>query len=160
MTPVIRIDDEVMDALKKRAVDLGLVFSTPNEVLRAVLGIDRQDDTLVPDFVDIEIRNPQAKQQYHLIPVSKKSRHFFPGYKLPFSLETDIGVVRTHVTSAPKGTPIGDPNHGAYIQSGLREWFNLHGVQLMNGATLRIEALEPGERYRLSIGSQGSVGEA
>jgi hypothetical protein len=151
MTPVMRVDDEVMDKLKERAIDLGLVFSTPNEVLRAVFSIDRRDDTSVPDFVDLEIRNPHAKHRYHFIPVSKKNRPFFPGYKLPFSLETEIGVVKTYVTSAPKGTPIGDPDRGAYIQSGLREWFDLYEVQLVNGATLRIEALEPGKRYKLTI---------
>ncbi len=40
MTPVIRIDDEVMGELKKRAVNLGLVFEPPNTVLRMVLGLD------------------------------------------------------------------------------------------------------------------------
>ena len=40
MTPVIRIDDEVMGELKKRAVDLALVFEPPNTVLRIVLGLD------------------------------------------------------------------------------------------------------------------------
>lgn len=40
MTPVIRIDDEVMGELKKRAVDFGLVFEPPNATLRRVLGLD------------------------------------------------------------------------------------------------------------------------
>jgi len=40
MTPVIRIDDEVMSELKKRAIDLGLVFEPPNATLRRVLGLD------------------------------------------------------------------------------------------------------------------------
>lgn len=40
MTPVIRIDDEVMSELKRRAVDLGLVFEPPNATLRRVLGLD------------------------------------------------------------------------------------------------------------------------
>lgn len=152
MTPVIRIDDEVMGELKKRAIDLELVFSTPNEVLRAVFGLDKQDVTQVEKLVDIEIRNPHSSQQYHFIPIPKGKRHFFPGYKQPFLLETDVGVIETHVTSAPKGTPIGDPNRGAYIQSKLRGWFDIHRVELANGATLKIEALEMGKRYKLSIG--------
>jgi hypothetical protein len=155
MTPVIRIDDEVMDGLKKKAVDSGLVFSTPNEVLRAIFGLDKQDNIEVDKFVDIEIRNPQTKHRYHFIPVSKRNRPFFPGYRLPFSLETDIDVLKTYVTSAPKGTPIGDPNHGAYIQSGLRKWFDAHQAQLSNGVTFHIEALEPGKHYKLSIGNKG-----
>jgi len=40
MTPVIRIDDEVMSELKKRAIDLSLVFEPPNAILRRVLGLD------------------------------------------------------------------------------------------------------------------------
>ncbi len=40
MTPVIRIDDEVIGELKKRAIDLGLVFEPPNATLRRVLGLD------------------------------------------------------------------------------------------------------------------------
>ena len=39
MTPVIRIDDEVMNELKKRAVDFGLVFEPPNATLRRILGL-------------------------------------------------------------------------------------------------------------------------
>ena len=155
MTPVIRIDDEVMDELKKRAIDFELVFSTPNEVLRAVFGLAKQDIIKVDKFVDIEIRNPHTSQQYHFIPIPKGKRHFFPGYKQPFLLETDVGVIGTHVTSAPKGTPIGDPEHGAYIQSKLRGWFDVHRAELANGATLHIEALEMGKRYKLSIGRRG-----
>ena len=37
MTPTVRVDDEVLEELKKRAVALGLVFGTPNEVLRHIL---------------------------------------------------------------------------------------------------------------------------
>ena len=155
MTPVIRIDDEVMDRLKKRAIDLELVFSTPNEVLRAVLGLVRQEDTVVSKFIDIDIKNPLAAIRYHVILIPKRSRRFFPGYKLGFILETDLGEVRTHVSSAPQGTRIGDPDGGVYVQSRLRKWFNAHQVQLTNGATLHIEALEPGKRYKLSIGSGG-----
>jgi len=40
MTLVIRIDDQVMDELKKRAVGLGLVFEPPNATLRRILGLD------------------------------------------------------------------------------------------------------------------------
>ena len=155
MAPVIRIDDEVMDELKRRAIDLELVFSTPNEVLRAIFRLEKQDNIGIDKFVDIEIRNPYTPQQWAIVPIPKRKRRFFPGFKLPFVLETDLGEIRTHVTSAPKGTRIGDPDAGAYIQSGLRKWFDAHQAQLANGATLHIEALEPGKRYKLSIVSQG-----
>ena len=37
--PVIRIDEEVMSELKKRAIDFGLVFEPPNATLRRLLGL-------------------------------------------------------------------------------------------------------------------------
>jgi hypothetical protein len=40
--PVIRIDDDVMNELKKRAVELGLVFEPPNSTLRKILDLDKQ----------------------------------------------------------------------------------------------------------------------
>ena len=151
MAPVIRIDDEVMNELKKRAVDLGLVFSTPNEVLKAVLKLHKEQETIVDEFVDIEIKSPHTSQNFHLIPVPKRIRRFFPGYKLPFLLETDLGEIKTHVTSAPQGTRIGDPDKGAYIQTRLKNWFDTHRTEITNGTILRINAFEPGKRYRLSI---------
>ena len=37
--PIIRIDEEVMSVLKKKGKELGLVFVTPNIVLRIILGL-------------------------------------------------------------------------------------------------------------------------
>ena len=48
MTPVIRIDDQVMEELKKQAVNLGLVFEPPNATLRRVLGLDMDGDSVKP----------------------------------------------------------------------------------------------------------------
>ena len=41
MTSTIRIDEQVMEELMKRAVDLGMLFPTPNEVLREILGLSK-----------------------------------------------------------------------------------------------------------------------
>ena len=112
---------------------------------------DALNKIIADKYVDVEIRTLHALQQYHYIPIPKRIRRFFPGYKLPFSLETDIGEVKTHVSSAPKGTHIGDPDKGAYIQSRLKNWFDSHQTDLKIGATLRIQALEAGRRYKLSI---------
>ena len=46
MTPTIRIDEEVMTVLKKRAKELDLVFEPPNTTLRVVLGIDTKPAVL------------------------------------------------------------------------------------------------------------------
>jgi len=153
MTPVIRVDDEVMNELKKKAIELELVFSTPNEVLRELLGLHKQKeyDVVIDKFVDIEIKSSHTSQNFHVIPVPKRIRRFFPGYKLPFVLETDLGEIKTHVTSAPQGTRIGDPDKGAYIQSRLKEWFDTHKTQIVDGTILQIKVLEPGKRYKLLI---------
>jgi len=44
MAPVIRIDDEILAELKKRAIELNLVFSSPNEVLKTLL-LSPKDET-------------------------------------------------------------------------------------------------------------------
>ncbi len=52
MTPVIRIDDEVMDALNKRAIHLGNAFVTPNDILRGVLELDVNAKALAKQVVE------------------------------------------------------------------------------------------------------------
>jgi uncharacterized Fe-S cluster-containing radical SAM superfamily protein len=41
MSTVIRIDDDVRNELVRKAVDLNMVFSTPNEVLKVILGLTK-----------------------------------------------------------------------------------------------------------------------
>lgn len=42
--PVLRVDEDVLIELQRRAVDLGLVFGTPNQGLKEVLGLQRRTD--------------------------------------------------------------------------------------------------------------------
>jgi hypothetical protein len=157
MAPVIRIDDEVMEALKQHAIRLGLVFESPNATLRAILVSDRNLNKATTyttgsdsESIEIEIKSIHSPREWALIPIPKAKRAFFPGFKVNFELVTDIGNVTTHVTSEIGGGSIGDPMDGKYIQTGLREWFDKHPA-LGDGAKLQIRALEPGKRYRLSI---------
>ena len=100
--------------------------------------------------VEIQLKPIHGPRTYGLIPLPKEMRRFFPGYKVPFVLETDIGEIETQVTSAPQGTQIGNPDAGNYIQGGLRPWYKRHD-SLSNGSVLAIESIEKGKRYRLSI---------
>ncbi len=99
--------------------------------------------------VEIEIKS-EAWIKYPLIRVSKEHRSSFPGYKISFILETDIGEIRTWVTSAPKGTHKGDPLAGAYLRAGLSKWYEKH-PELKVGDKLLPETIEPKKRYRLII---------
>jgi hypothetical protein len=177
--PVIRVDDQVYTALNQRAVELGLVFPSPNDVLhhdyvevgQKAVGRSSQIgnvDVLKHDYVkarqktvglstqtgnilEIELKGLHTPRQWALIPVPKDKRRFFPGYKVYFDLTTDVGVFSTRLTSAQtKGTPLGDPHAGAYIQGNLRDWYNQH-PELKPGDKLRFEVLEAGKRYKLSI---------
>jgi len=151
MAPVIRIDEQVMGELKKHAIDMNMVFATPNDVLRKIFGIDSNHIDPAESIIDIQINRLYTPRRWSLIPIRKHQRAFFPGYKVPFELITDTGVLITHVTSAvTKRTPIGDPKEGKYIQGGLRPWYDKH-PELKDGAKFRIEVVEPGKRYKLSI---------
>ena len=54
MTPVIRIDNDIDHFLKRKAVEMDMVFGTPNQVLRRLLGIEgsgitTDTDSSLPD---------------------------------------------------------------------------------------------------------------
>jgi hypothetical protein len=155
MAPVIRIDDEVMGKLKEHAVSLGLVFGTPNEVLRRILALDCIAPTKHDaQTIEVHLRTIYTPRRFALIPIPKGARRFLPGYKVNFELVTDVGTINTHVTSAPKGAQLGDPDAGVYIQGGLRSWYDSH-PELEDGAKLLLKALEPGIRYELAIARTG-----
>lgn len=152
--PVIRIDDEVWEGLQKRAAPL---VDTPNSVLRKLLELGEveadasggSEAEFKERTIEIALNNISTPRKYALIPIPKSKRWFFPGYKVYFNLETDIGTIETRVTSAPKGTPDGDPDGGAYIQGNLRHWYEQH-PDLKPGEKIRFEVIKTGKRYRLS----------
>ena len=147
--PVIEIDEDVWRELQRRAVPL---VDTPNTVLKGVLGLDgKKQATPQGNVVEIQLNNLDTYcRKWALIPVHKDKRHFFPGLQVKFKLETDVGPLNAHVSSAPKGTPIGEPDAGVYITGGLRQWYEKH-PQLKDGDKVRIECLKPDEQYKLSI---------
>ena len=145
--PVIRVDDEVWKELQRRAEPL---VDTPNSVLRKILGLTGDKVGNEEKVIEIEPSTLYSSRKWALIPVPREKRRFFPGYKVYFDLETDTQTIRTRVTSAPRGTPVGDPSGGSCIQGGLRPWFNSHS-ELKTGDKFRFEILEPGKRYRLSV---------
>ena len=153
----IDIAEETFALLKELAEPL---VDTPDSVImrlaKAELERRRQknggSEIEHPKFIDVQIGPEKCyEQKYALIPLKHQIRHFFPGYKTPFVLETDTGPVTTMVTSASRGATIGDPVLGKYIMGGLRDWYARHRDELRNGGTLRIHELEPFKRYRLEV---------
>jgi len=102
--------------------------------------------------IEIILTSIHTPRKFALINLPKEHRSFFPGYKIPFILETDIGEIQTKVTSAPKGTEYGDPKAGNYILGGLKPWYGKHS-DLKEEDKLIIEVIEPKKRYRLKVHS-------
>ena len=155
-------DKELMPFMKKEG-------EAALEWLNLILSIQKTDEPFIKQFnqfnqkastknifskstnkIEIILKNLHTPQRYALIPILKQYRNFFPGYKIPFVLVTDIGEIETRVTSAPKGTKIGDHNAGSYIQGRLRPWYEKH-KELKTGDKLIIKVLDPKKRYKLII---------
>lgn len=136
-----------VDEIKKSAAILFEALSIGKGIGGPIRGPHPPPDERI---VDIKLSNIHTPRKFALIPLPKDKRAFFPGFKMDFVLETDAGEITTRVTSAPKGTPQGDPDAGAYIQGNLRPWYAKH-QELRQGDILRIEAVEPYKRYRLSV---------
>jgi hypothetical protein len=107
------------------------------------------DEVKTGDALEVEIKTASPRK-YALFYIPKKRRRFFPGYKVYFILETDIGEIKTRVTGGRAGMPIGDPDGGAYIQGGLKAWYIKH-PELTVGRKVRFECIKPYERYKLVI---------
>jgi hypothetical protein len=101
------------------------------------------------DGFEISIANPSYRK-FHLFYIPKEKRYVLPGYKVSFVLDTDKGQINTHVSSAPKGTQVGDLEAGYYIQSKLSQWYKAH-PELKIGDKVKISVIEPMKRYRLEI---------
>lgn len=63
MPPVIRIDDDVMNEIKRRAVEYNMVFSTPNDVLKRSLGLEKTVNSQSPPSKESAPRSKNPKIQ-------------------------------------------------------------------------------------------------
>ena len=99
--------------------------------------------------IEIPVKPSYIKDEYLYIP--QEYRSLFPGFKIPFRLETDTGVIETHVYALyPAKWREGDMNSGAWFSKGLRTWFKAH-PELKPGDKVRITAIEPMKEYLLEI---------
>ena len=103
-----------------------------------------------PSELEIDIRSSNIKYGHLRIP--KGSRHFFPGYKTPFDLETDTGVIKTWVSYA-RGAQVGDPNKGRLIRANLAKWYRKHPA-IKVGDKVRLTVIESMKKYNLEVVKQ------
>lgn len=159
MTPVIRIDEQVMDELKKRAVEFGLVFEPPNTTLRKILKLDLANNMVIEEVksnttgkeidddkvIDIRVTGSQQIRNKH--PVVPKSRiDFFPPPGKSFELELPSSgtihalmgkgkTVHRHMHSEPEGE--------------IQNWWRQ--MQIREGNILRFEEIMPKARYKVTV---------
>ncbi len=151
---IIKVDsgkyDEINEVLK--SIGLPYIRTTPQEISPSNIQEIRTKNVFskYADRIEVILNKLHTPKKWGLIPLPKEYRSFFPGYKVPFILDTDIGEIKTKVTSGSKGTKIGDPEAGNYIQGGLKPWYDRH-KELKEGNKLIVEVIEPKKRYRLSI---------
>ena len=114
-----------------------------NKVVTLLAAKDKQDSSIL-------VTMKPAYLKYGYIHIPQKHRTLFPGFKIPFEVETCRGTFRVYINDAfHKQWKQGDMNSCAEIR-GLVEWFKTH-PQLREGDEFRIEVIEPMKRYRLKI---------
>lgn len=82
--PSIRVDEEVMGELQKRAFDLGLVFTTPNQVLRELLGLVKAGNRKRSQI------GPDAKEELPTISLSQEETSRQEANKMPSSEDPEV----------------------------------------------------------------------
>ena len=107
-------------------------------------------ETSKPASIKININIIQSAIDYYLIPMHTRHRGLFPGYNVAFTIVADGEEIQTHVTGAPKGTPMGDPYAGNRIECNLDSWYKKH-TELRPGDKVSITMVEPMKKYRLEI---------
>jgi len=97
MAPTIRVDDEVLGELKRHAVTLGLVFSSPNEVLRNILKVEKMEEEAkgISSFRRHAISNldqdePDVDYQVGIAGKSAKQGYVAPTGMLPKPLKSNL----------------------------------------------------------------------
>jgi len=95
----------------------------------------------------IEITLSKSDIKWKLVKIPKKFRPLFPGYKVPFTLETNVGEIETYMVGGYSSKKKGDLAAGRGFSKGLSKWFKHNDVK--EGDILVIEIIEPHKRYKL-----------
>ena len=135
------IDYKVPNPLELRVAELEKRVSA----LESGKPLSPAQPTQAVQRIEITLSKGAAKHKLVLIP--KKFRPLFPGYKIPFTLKTNVGEIETHITGGYASDKRGDPAAGRYFTKGLSKWFEQNDVK--EGDTVVIEIIETHKRYKL-----------
>ncbi|MBC8466705.1 MAG: hypothetical protein H8D55_02590 [Deltaproteobacteria bacterium] len=102
-------------------------------------------------MIQFRVTATHTLRSYSVITFPPEHRRFFPGYKIPFILQTDMGDIETQVASGTSRSEIGDPDEGKYFSKNLKPWVRGHLNEIEEGGLVTIESVEPGQIYRLSV---------
>jgi uncharacterized protein YndB with AHSA1/START domain len=109
--------------------------------------IEEEFEGLVNEIEEsVEIQLNDAWEEYPRIPTRKEHREFFPPYKEEFTLQTDIGPLKTWV-SARSGEVKDTSTGGNYIRATIPKWAEEH-PEVSGGDYVLVEKLSDGV-YRL-----------
>ena len=145
----LEIIDTQIQYLKKRIKRL--------EKEKSLLSKDLENNiTPQRSYRTIEIKLPQSRnldkptwRKYNLIPIPAIHRSFFPGYRIPFVLKTNIGDLKTWVAGGYANEMEGDPKAGTYISKNITKFYRAQ-PELEVGDILRITKLQE-KLYSLEI---------
>jgi len=99
-------------------------------------------------LIEIVLEKVSSRKKYNIIPLPRRHRPSFPGFKVEFELQTDVGLFKVKVVG--DSAKLGDPAAGNYITGKLGRWYEKH-PELKDGTIIIISVIEPMRRYELSI---------
>jgi len=145
---------QIKEALKN--IDIEFINTVlPKEITVSDEIIEDKEIKQISEDV-IEIQLPAARssdipawRKYGYLPFPMRYRSFFPGYKIPFTFQTDIGDLTTWITGGYVQDIEGDPKVGTYISKNVTKFFRAH-PELAVGDILRITKLQDNS-YRMEI---------
>lgn len=120
---------------------------TPTGNLKRSITYDRSSSI---SRIEFDLSTVHTLKEHGVISFPPEDRRFFPGYKVPFTLETDLGEIETWIASGTQYSKVGDPDEGKYFSKGVKPWVRHHSNEIQVGTTIIIEKSSP-TRYRLSF---------
>ncbi|MFW9874288.1 MAG: type I restriction endonuclease [Candidatus Thorarchaeota archaeon] len=139
-------DSQIKEALKNIEMQFENTILPEEVTISEEITGDISTSTTTSDTIEIAL--PKARtsdtpgwKKYNYLPFPMKFRRFFPGYKTPFTLKTDIGDLITWVTGTYKEGIEGDPEDGTYISKNFTRFYRSH-PELQVGDTLKIVKIE------------------